>query len=161
MTAANVVHVDSSIAGHLADLNCTKKEAWFYTEINQTYIFAVSETVSRHHQKTDQLFLALLWQPFRVVAMKQNDGWVRRRREFWGHQLFVILQQSQTEGERLSLTVQHIWKHCRQVLKHHPWGKRQLISIPIHRQARLFWNMHLRRKTRWIIEIRPNSKLKK
>lgn len=80
MTAVNVVHVDSSIAGHLADLNCTREEALFYTEINQAYIFAVSPSSIK--KKTDQLLLALLWQPFRVVAMKQNDGGVRRGREF-------------------------------------------------------------------------------
>lgn len=61
---------------------------------------------------------------------------MRRSRQFWGHKLFVILQQSQTEGEWLSLTVQHIWKHCRQVLIYHLWGeKRQMVNIPIYKHT--------------------------
>lgn len=60
------------------------------------------------HSTTDQLLLALLRQPFGIIVMELNDGGVRRVRDLGGHQLFVILQQSEAEGERISLAVQHI-----------------------------------------------------
>ena len=50
--------------------------------------------------------------------MKVYDGVMRRSRGIGGYELFVILQQSQAEGQRLSLTVQHVSEHGRQVLMH-------------------------------------------
>lgn len=66
------------------------------------------KTISGAHSKTDQLLLALLRQPFGIIAMELNDGGMRTVRDLGGHQLFVILQQSEAERERLSLAVQHI-----------------------------------------------------
>lgn len=87
---------------------------------------------------------------------------MRRSRQFWGHKLFVILQQSQTEGEWLSLTVQHIWKHCRQVLIYHLWGeKRQMVNIPIYKhttQSLLIYSSAWRNHF-LSIENRPYSKI--
>jgi len=40
--------------------------------------------------------------------MKMDNGWISTSREFGGNKLFIVLLQSYTEGEWLSLTVQHI-----------------------------------------------------
>lgn len=88
-----------------------KLELW---NTEEKLIFPVVEINISHYinsvvlQNTDQLLLALLWQPFGVVVMKMHDGGVRTSRVFTRQQLFIVLQQSQAEGERLPLTMQHV-----------------------------------------------------
>lgn len=55
---------------------------------------------------TDQLLLALRWEPHGVIPMEVYDGGMRRGAG--GLQLLIVHQQTQTEGERLPLAVQDI-----------------------------------------------------
>lgn len=77
----------------------------FCTYLNQKICFLF---FFNQDSTTNQLLPALLRQPFGIIAMELNDGGMRRVRELGGHQLFVILQQSEAEGQRISLAVQHI-----------------------------------------------------
>lgn len=95
---------DSSFVTHSEDLNCIRKLKSFMNinmkpSFSKQYFWGIN---------TDQLFAALLWQPHGVILMKMYDGLMNRSRELGGRKLFIVLQQTQTEREWLSLRVQHI-----------------------------------------------------
>lgn len=104
---------DSSFVRHSEDVNCIKKDKDFMTK-------EVKPRVGKHIIGTDQLFTALLWQPHGVILVKVADGLVKRSKGLEGCELLIVLQQGQTEGEGVSLTVQHIRQHCRQIITYHP-----------------------------------------